>query len=445
MLLMNAAPRPDFQSLHRAIDALWQAGKLMPGSLYRSPTFVALRQVCGARYNNAGLDQTLDFALSQALYNLGFRWTVDSPAERAVSADIAAKKLDGAFCQSRSRRIHLCPLDQADDLPHLRFSNNSIRKFTVADLDNLLDPLQVRRRFPEWRYVSRGLSQFSWLVVEEFVEHPTEAGARVLPSLFSFTGEDFGRIEPHRSLYPTAVEAALFSLLTAPWEDMTVHCDFEWRPFRIPWVYSSDDDLFARIPEVPSADSLTWEPDFHENENGETVEFERPLRLLLEDDAAEHMKYLNDDTWSNLALALGSPLFSGPVKHFLIRAFATDGIDEFLAHILVIEAALGLFTDQSRRPKLAGNPGATARVGARLKGLLQDPSAGQRYLKLFDERSRFLHGRAMDDITGQTRLDARRLARRCVCALIDTATSGAVYGSRDAFLDDLLRRNWSAT
>jgi hypothetical protein len=32
-----------------------------------------------------------------------------------------------------------------------------------------------------------------------------------------------------------------------------------------------------------------------------------------------------------------------------------------------------------------------------------------------------------------------------VCALIDTATSGAVYGSRDAFLDDLLRRNWSAT
>ena len=30
------------------------------------------------------------------------------------------------------------------------------------------------------------------------------------------------------------------------------------------------------------------------------------------------------------------------IAHFLVRALMTDGIDEFLAHIIVVEAALGL-------------------------------------------------------------------------------------------------------
>jgi hypothetical protein len=301
------------------------------------------------------------------------------------------------------------------------------------------------RQFPEWHFDSQRFSQFSWLVVEELVDLPGEPEARALPSLFTDLSKDFGRIEPHRPLYPQAVETALLALLTAPWEDVTVHSDFEWRPFRIPWVYTFDDDLFARIPAPPSADSLTWEPGFYQDAGGETIEYERPQQLLLEDDADEKTKYLNADAWQALVLAEASPLFAGPVKHFFVRAFVTDGIDEFLSHILVIEAALGLVTDHSRKPKLPRNPGATDRVGARLSGMLNDPSAAECYRKLFDERSQFLHGRAMTDIPSVSRLDARRLARQCVCALISAAISDAASASRDAFLDDLLQRNWSAT
>jgi hypothetical protein len=32
-------------------------------------------------------------------------------------------------------------------------------------------------------------------------------------------GRDFGAIEPHQKRFATAVEAALFPLLLAPWED----------------------------------------------------------------------------------------------------------------------------------------------------------------------------------------------------------------------------------
>jgi hypothetical protein len=431
--------------LLRAVETLWQADEHVPDNLYKAPAFAVLRQVCHSIYPSAGSDQSLNYALSQAIYNLGFRWADDHPSQQAVSAEIAASRIDSAFRQTRSHRTHLCPLDQADELSPRHFGPNSVRDFTSAELDSLVDPHGTARSFPGRRLDTRRLSQFTWLVVEEVIDLPGEPDTRALPSLFDDLGADFGRIQPHQSRYPQPVEAALFALLTAPWEDVTVHSDVEWRPFRVPWVYTCDDDLFARIPRPPSAGSLSWEPGFHQNDSGETIEYERPFQLMLENDADERTKYLNDEAWQELVRARESPLFAGPVEHFFVRAFVSDGIDEFLAHILVIEAALGLSIDQSRRPKLTDNPGATARVGARLSGLLNDPTAGTRYLELFAERSRFLHGRAMSDIPSASRLDARRLARRCVCALIESAISEPPPESRDVFLNDLLLRSWSAT
>jgi hypothetical protein len=135
------------------------------------------------------------------------------------------------------------------------------------------------------------------------------------------------------------------------------------------------------------------------------------------------------------------------VPHFLVRAFVTDGITEFLAHIMVIEAALGAHADYLSRPKSksSDNRKATDRVAARLSTLLDDPGAGARYSELFNERSRFVHGRTMSDITSKSRLEARRLARRCACALISAATSEEPPENRDAFLENLLQRNWSLT
>lgn len=250
--------------------------------------------------------------------------------------------------------------------------------------------------------------------------------------------QDFGRIEPHKRHFPAPVEAALFALLTAPREEVTSYSDLDWRPFRVPWVHTLSDDLFARRSTPPDADTLSWEPDFYEDEDGAMVEIERPTRLPLTDAAIPQTAYLDDAAWTELLEARRSPLFHRPIDHFAIQAFASDGIDEFLAHVTVIEAALGqpIDHDPRKRPKINGQrrQGATARVAWRLAALLDDASAGERYLALFKERSDFLHGQAMQDIPSQVRLDARRLARGCVCALIGAATSPSPPENQDAFL-----------
>lgn len=92
------------------------------------------------------------------------------------------------------------------------------------------------------------------------------------------------------------------------------------------------------------------------------VEIERPTRLPLTDPAIPQTAYLDDAAWTELLEARRSPLFHRPIDHFAIRAFASDGIDEFLAHVTVIEAALGqpIDHDPRKRPKINGN-GARAR------------------------------------------------------------------------------------
>lgn len=416
----------------------------MAGNLYAAPGFVKLGETCQRIYQSAGSKDAVNFALGQALYGLGYRWSDGAPARFAVSPAVAAARLDRAFRQTEARLVHLCPLDLGDDVPELRFGPNAIRNFTAEELDDLVDPDGLARKRPDWRFESRRFSRFAWLVVEEIAALPGSPGGRVLPGLFVDLRQDFGRIEPHKRRFPAPVEAALFALLTAPWEDVTSYSDVDWRPFRVPWVYTLSDDLFARRSMPPDADTLSWEPDFYEDTDGSMVEVERPTRLPLTDAAIAQIAHLHDGAWTDLMAARQSPLFHGPIEHFTIRAFVSDGIDEFLAHVTVIEAALGLPIDHDsrKRPKITGQQrqGATARVAFRLAGLLDEPTAGDRYLALFKARSDFLHGQAMQDIPSQVRLDARRLARRCVCALIGAATSPSPPENQDAFLSELLQR-----
>ncbi|MDF5903741.1 hypothetical protein P4152_17205 [Pseudomonas aeruginosa] len=65
------------------------------------------------------------------------------------------------------------------------------------------------------------------------------------------------------------------------------------------------------------------------------------------------MKIL-DATWAQLqtTAALESELFSTPVEHFLVRAFLSDGIDEVMAHLIVVEAAFGTESDHKAKQRL---------------------------------------------------------------------------------------------
>jgi hypothetical protein len=170
-------------------------------------------------------------------------------------------------------------------------------------------------------------------------------------------------------------------------------------------------------------------------------ETERPLRYFLNDAGAEASAWLNDETWSKLTSACRSPLLSKtPIAHFFVRAFLDNGVDEFLAHITTIEAGRGLRSDYDRktRPKIARGRNVTDCMAARVEALLGRKTDGAEYRRLFDFRSDFVHGRKMDAIPGEARIDARRLAQRVVNGLIGAALAEPAPLSREDYLNELL-------
>src|SRR3546814_4792511 len=66
--------------------------------------------------------------------------------------------------------------------------------------------------------------------------------------------------------------------------------EVDWRGFRLPWIYTVDDDLFIRPAPPPSADSLSLEPWIVEDNWGEEIELERPTALPLDDEAQAELR-----------------------------------------------------------------------------------------------------------------------------------------------------------
>jgi hypothetical protein len=277
---------------------------------------------------------------------------------------------------------------------------------------------------PSWSFDSERFSRINWLVVRQTVTLEADVGKRAWPFLFETFNRDFFKIEPHQERYPAKVEQALFALLLAPWEDWTEHRDLNWRGFSVPWVHTVDEDLFVSRHRLPSSQTLSFEPDFYEVD-GETIELERRVRYPLGEAAAGVVGLIDNVLAVRVEEAMASPLFTTPITHFLVRAFAADGIDEFMGHLTMLEAGLGQHEHQS-----------TASVKARLAGLLQDSAAAATYGELFELRSQFVHGRSMAAISGEDRCRARSLARRTAMALVEHA-SRMRFDDRPAELEAL--------
>lgn len=329
----------------------------------------------------------------------------------------------------------------ADDLPALRFGDTTLRRFSAEEIRGLVDEPRLRRVFPAMGFDAEAFAQFHWLLVEETLPLDRPPEARAVPILFTDMRQDFGRIEPHKGRFAPVVEDALFFLLLASWEDWSTMPEVDWRGFRVPWVYIVDDDLFVRPQTPPTPDSLAWETQALTDGRGEVVEVERPVGLRLDDDAQAGLTRWDEARWSLVTRARRSPLFETPVGHFFVRAFLSEGVDEVLAHLTTIEAALGVRSDYERGLRQKPDPyrqlGGTRRVAARIAALLGDRIFAQQYDHLFGVRSAFLHGRAMGEISTAERVLARKLARLVVDGLVREATM-AVVVSREDYLRMLL-------
>lgn len=440
---MNDSPHCSTDIVHQ-LEELAQLPVTDVNHLQKSPSFLRFVEACQARYPHIRRGSSSRFSLASALRQLGLACLVGGQgSDLAASTTEIVDGLHAAITSADSRRTYLCPLDMASRFPPISFGPNEVRLFSAAELDQLFDVLHLHRTSRTWSLDSQRFSQFSWLLVSEQALHDDMGpDGRKLPGLFADFTRDFGRIEPYNTGLPAAVEAALFGLLTIPWEDIAAYSDTEWRGFSLPWVYCLDADIFARRFPPPSPDTLSWEPAHDIDADGEEYEYERPFTYPLDFRDEDKVTCLTQGAWDDIVSARQSTLFERPVAHFFIRGFQSDGIDEFLAHISTIEAALGspVDHDAKRRPRIVGSKqGATRRVCLRISGLLNDANVGRAYANLFALRSDFLHGKPVGNIAGLERRSAREIARKVVCALIGAAVS-TPHADRDQFLSALLDR-----
>lgn len=424
-----------------AISDLWRLRSPGPDNILVHPAFEQLREACCEGYPNAGKKGPA-FALSNALRALGLPCSLRKEAAHlSLPVEDAAKCLDAAMRATSAKRIHLVPLDLADDLPSIAFGPAKLGRLTADELRLLVDEITLKRLYPWQDFDAARFSEFHWLVVEETVALNQEPEARAIPVLFMDLSGDLGQIEPHKGRFPLAVEAALFFLLLAPWEKWSTMAEIDWRGFRVPWVYTVNSDIFVHRNIPPSPDTLNWEPHIYDDGYGGTVEEERPVALRLKDEIATELLAWDQSLWAIVEQAKQSILFETPISHFVVRAFLSEGVDEFLAHITTIEAALGLRADYQKNFRIAPDRHkklrATDKMRGRVAALLGSRKYAEQYEHLFNLRSAFLHGRAMAPISTDERVMARSLARKVVEELI-LATQRDPISSREDFLDGLL-------
>lgn len=428
---------PVDRSLLDAISALWRIPAPGPDNLLQHPAFVALADHCRDRYGGT----KLSFALYNALHALGLPCNLRGHTEWSLDVEEAAARLGAALSRTTAIRRHFCPLDLADDLPTLTFGTCRLSRFDAAELSTLFDADRLRRLYPTIPLDLPRLAQFHWLIVDETVALDPRPEARASPIFFTHFGRDLGEFDPLIGRYPAAVESALFFLLLAPWEDWSTMLEVDWRGFRVPWIYTLNEDLCVRPARPPDPDSLSWEPWFVQDDWGEEIELERPLEYRLDDAAKPGLSLFTQQAWQEVEAARATVLFETPIVHFLVHAFLADGIDEIMAHMTALEAALGLEADHKAglRPQPDPYPKlrSTGRVATRIAAATCDPQAASDYGALFDVRSAFVHGRAaVRSISTGQRVTARRLARQVARALVQRA--GGQQGSRDTMLGAML-------
>jgi hypothetical protein len=430
-----AGPMTESAEFLDALADLWSLPKPSPHNLLATPEFIRLKHACNAAFPKVGKSGAA-FALCNALRSLGLPCLLP-PGQTTSPADEAAARLDDAFRANECRRVHLVPMNMASDLSPIAFGAARICRFSADDLGSMLGASRLKRWFPGDRIDLTRLADFQWLVVEERAPLSGEVEERAVPGFFFNPNEDFGRIDPHKERFPPPLMQAMFFLLTAPWEDLVEHQEADWRAFQVPWSHTYDEDLFVRPQIPPSPDTLAWVEHFTEDGEGGTLEELRPLELPIRDDQGNAAEHLSDERWNGVQKAMSSPLFETPVVHFFVRAFLSDGIDEFLAHVTTIEAALGQLSDH--KPADHKKIRSTRRVAHRVSALLSDRKFGDDYVKLFDIRSEFVHGRNLAAVSTKMRVLARSLARKVVDALVDVSQSSEA-SSRELFLKSLLDR-----
>lgn len=171
-------------SMLQAMLHLWQLRPPGPDNLLQHQAFVRLCAACSDVYPNA-TQHEMTFALSTALRSLGLPCNLlGEVAHLTLPVEHAAKTLHAALCATHAQRVHIAPLDLAEDLPPLEFGSAKVCRLKPDDLRALVDERRLRRTYQRQEFDADRLSEFHWLVVEETVALDSKPESRAVPVLF---------------------------------------------------------------------------------------------------------------------------------------------------------------------------------------------------------------------------------------------------------------------
>lgn len=425
-----------------AFDRLWRLPAGMESAaILTTQEFVHFRKTADDHCYAQIRGNLLDPFLLQGLRKLGLPCCFPAGSPLAATDRLETTALCYAALMSRQdNHMYLCPLDCADDIPQIEIGKASIRRFSQQEMDALLNSLPQQRLTGYVSADAASFSQFLWLVVSH--EEALQADFAERYWFWNGSRDSPGTVYPYRLPHPKAVEEALFLLMLADWENWQFGEEYHWRPFDISWVYTLSDDIFRQQQPIPLVTSLTWAPSSYYDESNGWHEYDVPYSFSCSPTREQLVPFVDDLARSHLQTALACGLINLAARHQFVKAFLSSGVDEFLAHIVVIDACVGESSTNKAMAKPLKDLGPTGRLKYRLAGLLNDTSVREVIHVLYQARSNYVHGNALEKIPGLHILQARSLARRTLNAII--AEAGRAPGlTREAFLDEILQRGWN--
>ena len=349
---------------------------------------------------------------------------------RKPNSKVELQRIIASFDRHHETVTYMAPMEYVWlEQASLRFRIFTIQKFSKAQLDHIFDVELNKLYFPSAVIDTMTLSNYWFVVVKE--KSPIRLLGKIEIDLRSI-----GKIDISYSPFPI-FEKAFQRLALFDWQqDYVRHKKPGERPewqgwlgFKIPFVIKFSDNLLKAPQQAPIMSTLETEPYFdpitneelgeqparHINLDGE--ETQALAQSIKETDRLIRTLESAQEVWPFLVRAL----------RFQVKGFFTKGLEQLFWHITVIEALFG--------EDISGMADRLARRTAAVTGQ-SETERGQikkRFKKLYDFRSRLVHGDEFTDQIWAGHLrEARGMARRSLLWFLNLANKVLAANRRES-------------
>jgi hypothetical protein len=322
----------------------------------------------------------------------------------------------------------LAPLDAVSFLEkEIVLDGFVIRNYSASELEDIFQT-EINRVFYPHATINGKILQDYWFIEVSTSDPPKPVDIwasfldRSVPKTFNAFPEQLEQVITLLTLWDW--EESRFDVKPRPTKNTARDYSDEegWTRFTVPFILTIQRDLRLQPSAVPEIKGVDYEPEAVPASNGggygpesdqEDGIDQCPLYNIHIDDAEQFAKILRE-----IGRKITSVRATGNVWVFLdlalncfLKAYFTDGLDQLLWHITVIEALLG----QKQQ-------GLTSLIKGRVQKIFgqtvnERKAIGKQFEELYEIRSRLVHGNeehlAREVYQAHLR-DARKIARRCL-------------------------------